>query len=205
MKILRILRVHDTREYEEGPDGKWRPIPGSGVEHECARCGRLHEVHAEVETEGGGFSIVGTGCMGAVDLDVAARKLAGKASTRRKHECALRRLRADIEAIERLRTTTIAPAPRFWTETIQTVISRDGAVLALFAQCDDTQPIACRWLTYGCTDTPELRTDLAILAREDWTRATLVRAGLPTTPLFALRDQAKWYEKRLSAGGNTGR
>jgi len=194
-KILRIVRVHDTREYEEGPDGKWRPIPGSGVEHECARCGRLHEVHAEVETEGGGFSIVGTGCMGAVDLDVAARKLAGKASTRRKHECALRRLRANIEGIERLRTTAIAPAPRYWTETIQTV-SRNGTVLALFAQCGDVKPV-CRWLTGGwnCADTPETRADLAAMAREDWVRAALVQAGLPTTPLFALRDQAGWYER----------
>ena len=48
MKIERILKVVDTRQYEEGPDDKWYPIVGSGHEHACARCGRMHEIHAIV-------------------------------------------------------------------------------------------------------------------------------------------------------------
>ncbi len=73
MKIKRILSVEDTRQYEEGPDDKWYPIPGSGVVNQCARCGRDHEVHATVELENGTTIIVGTGCMTADENDVACR------------------------------------------------------------------------------------------------------------------------------------
>ena len=76
---MKILRVVDTREYEEIADGKWAAIPGSGNARECDRCGRLHEVHAYVETDDGTTMIVGTGCMG-LGPEVA-RKLASKAGT----------------------------------------------------------------------------------------------------------------------------
>jgi len=61
--IIKILSVVDTREYEEGPDDKWYPIPGSGREHQCYRCGRLHEIHAEVLLDDEKIVVVGTGCM----------------------------------------------------------------------------------------------------------------------------------------------
>lgn len=51
MEIVRIVRVVDTREYTEEGD-RWVPVPGSGIENECARCGRLYEVHATVELAG---------------------------------------------------------------------------------------------------------------------------------------------------------
>lgn len=69
MKITKIIRVVDTREYTEEGD-RWVPIPGSGTEHQCARCGRLHEVHATVELVDGSSAIVGTGCMKSDSLDV---------------------------------------------------------------------------------------------------------------------------------------
>lgn len=59
---MRILKVIDTRQYEEGPNDRWFPISGSGDEHECGRCGRFHEIHYHVETEPGQVSIVGGGC-----------------------------------------------------------------------------------------------------------------------------------------------
>jgi len=46
-KIVRVLSVVDTRQYEELGD-KFRAIPGSGQESTCSRCGRTHEIHAEV-------------------------------------------------------------------------------------------------------------------------------------------------------------
>jgi hypothetical protein len=69
MKIAKIIRVVDTREYTEEGD-RWVPIPGSGTENQCARCGRLHEVHATVELVDGSNAIVGTGCMKAESLDI---------------------------------------------------------------------------------------------------------------------------------------
>lgn len=62
-----ILEVRDTRRYDvdfSGPDERWYPIPGSGLEHQCDRCGRIHEVHAHVIDATGRSGIVGTGCMG---------------------------------------------------------------------------------------------------------------------------------------------
>lgn len=61
MQIVRILSVVDTRQYEEQGD-RWVPIPGSGNARECARCGREHEVHAEVLLGDGRTAVVGTGC-----------------------------------------------------------------------------------------------------------------------------------------------
>ncbi|MFA5053089.1 MAG: hypothetical protein WC565_03460 [Parcubacteria group bacterium] len=62
-KIVEILSVIDTREYEEVADGVFKPIAGSGHENECDRCGRMHEVHAHVRLESGETAVVGTGCM----------------------------------------------------------------------------------------------------------------------------------------------
>lgn len=73
MKITKILAIVDTRRWEEGDDDKWYPIPGSGEAHECDRCGRLHEVHVTVECEDGSQMVVGTGCMGAENAEMASK------------------------------------------------------------------------------------------------------------------------------------
>ncbi len=75
-KIIRIIEVRDTREYEE-VDERWVPIPGSGTVAICARCGREHEVHAEVELGDKTTAVVGTGCMTKGSL--LAKKLAAGA------------------------------------------------------------------------------------------------------------------------------
>ena len=88
LRIVRIIKVVDTREYEEGPGDRFYPIPGSGKEHECARCGRLHEVHALVQLETGDEAIVGTGCAARESLDMAPlfRKADGLAKRLRRLE-----------------------------------------------------------------------------------------------------------------------
>lgn len=76
VKIIKILRVEDTRNWEEIEDDKWIPIPGTGIENNCGRCGRSHEVHATVEVEENGVLgqiIVGTGCMHADEAEVAGK------------------------------------------------------------------------------------------------------------------------------------
>lgn len=74
---FRIVRVTDTRTYEEQGD-RWVPIPGSGVESECARCNRIHEIHAEIIDATGRGAIVGVGCMHATTAE--QRRLSSKAT-----------------------------------------------------------------------------------------------------------------------------
>ncbi len=52
MKILKVVSVVDTREYEEQGDS-FVPIPGSGNSNTCTRCGREHEIHWTVLLEDG--------------------------------------------------------------------------------------------------------------------------------------------------------
>ena len=61
-RIIEILNVCDTRDWEEVAEDKWVAIPGSGDPHVCDRCGRTHEVHAEVLCDDNTKMVVGTGC-----------------------------------------------------------------------------------------------------------------------------------------------
>lgn len=70
--IVKVLAVVDTREYIEDGD-RWIPVSGTGDQHECARCGRIHEVHAVVEISDGSTEVVGTGCMGGESLELKSR------------------------------------------------------------------------------------------------------------------------------------
>lgn len=70
--IAKILSIVDTRQYEEVGD-VWKPIPGSGHENECFRCGRFHKVHATVLLSDGRQVIVGTGCAGQDDPETASK------------------------------------------------------------------------------------------------------------------------------------
>lgn len=58
---MKILAVIDTREYIQGPDDKFFPVPGSGDLNICDRCGKGHEVHYHIEFEGK-EKVVGGGC-----------------------------------------------------------------------------------------------------------------------------------------------
>lgn len=69
-KIIKIISVEDTRQYECLDDDKWYPISGSGTDHPCDRCGKNHEIHATVVLDNGKEAVVGTTCMKTEDLDV---------------------------------------------------------------------------------------------------------------------------------------
>lgn len=91
-QIVKIISVRDTREYEEVADGVFKPVRGSGTESFCARCGRAHEVHAEVELENGRHAIVGTGCMKGSRLEKEAKTAASAAKAVAKLEAHLKHL-----------------------------------------------------------------------------------------------------------------
>lgn len=68
MKIVKVVSVIDTREYEEQGDS-FVPIPGSGNSNVCSRCGREHEIHWTVLLEDGQEAIVGGSCAKSYSLD----------------------------------------------------------------------------------------------------------------------------------------
>jgi len=70
--IKKILSVTDTRQYEEAGD-RYIPIPGSGIAHDCYRCGKVHEVHYEVELDNGERVIAGSTCAKGESVEIQAR------------------------------------------------------------------------------------------------------------------------------------
>ena len=176
-QIVRILRVKDTRVYEEGPDEKWYPIPGSGVENECARCGRTHEVHATVELADGTKTIVGTGCMGAKSLSVEARKLATTAATRARSAARLAHARKVLAAYDKALAAVQkkrVPPVRFklgkssWTQGL------DKPIPTLTASVGKAS--VQRWLQFE-PDSPRLRRELEQSAINEWKLAYLKARG----------------------------
>lgn len=75
----KILDIVDTRTYEEGPDDRWHPVPGSGTVNQCDRCGKEHEVHVVVEDQDGKEHVVGTSCAHATGP--LAKRMASAVST----------------------------------------------------------------------------------------------------------------------------
>ncbi len=92
---MHILKVVDTRQYEEGPDDRFHPIPGSGDEHECDRCGKRHEIHWYVCDDADKEFVVGGSCARqALMLD--------KKEFNRIQRLAARRRKAEVEFEELL-------------------------------------------------------------------------------------------------------
>lgn len=120
MKIIRIIRIKDTREFQEVGDDRWEPISGSGIAHQCDRCGRLHEIHATVMCEDGKPSTVGLGCAHAQDLVQAssfrvAANLFARLATLERREAKFNKLVAIWdEAMQRVLSTPM-PEPIFGT------------------------------------------------------------------------------------------
>lgn len=129
-RIVEILDVTDTRAYEEEGD-RWVPIPGSGIENECARCHRMHEVHATVKLSDGSVIKVGTGCMNAEDAEVVSRLKSAASRAKR-----IASLRAEIGKLERLAADAVAirravhamPLPPIVATTSARSVGKDSGV-----------------------------------------------------------------------------
>ena len=109
-QIVRILRVVDTRQYEE-QDDRWVPIPGSGDAAECARCRRLHEVHATVELSDGTSAVVGVGCAEKSTMDPV---VCGAASAWDRGAKRLAQLRAELAGMR----ARVAKWDAAWAEVV---------------------------------------------------------------------------------------
>jgi hypothetical protein len=135
MKITRIIRIEDTRQYEEGPDDRWYPIPGSGVENQCARCGRMHEVHALVELEDNTSAVVGTGCARGDDLIKCAQFASAANAAKRLRGLRAKLAKAEANAAiysEALRVVdALTPPAAVWTKAPNKCSAGDHHVIAV--------------------------------------------------------------------------
>jgi len=181
-KISKILSVVDTRQYEEGPDGRWLPIPGSGMEHECARCGRFHEVHATVSLEGGSEVVVGTGCMGRDDMEAKKRfQRADRAAKR------LAALVAELAAEERAAAEWDAAKAEVLILALPPItkgehVCTNGKTVSLLLMGD-----AEVWVHDWCTDTKERESCLL----GSWRDNRMAERGLKVS-----RPNQAWYIKK---------
>jgi len=93
--IVRILAVHDTRDWIEDGDDRWVAVPGSGQARPCDRCGRDHEIHVEVLLSDGATALIGQGCArgDSMEADVKSAVSAEKTRARLARELAAVRAR----------------------------------------------------------------------------------------------------------------
>lgn len=119
-RIVKILSVVDTREYEEVADGVFKPIAGSGTQNECARCKRMHEVHATVQLADGRVSVVGTGCMKGESVEVTKEvtSLANAAKRLASMNAMAGKLARELQQWDMQRRQVDKLQPPAWTEGI---------------------------------------------------------------------------------------
>lgn len=198
-RIVRLLSVVDTRQYEEVGD-RWVPIPGSGLARDCARCGRQHEVHAEVLLEDGRTAVVGTGCAERSTMDPAVRAAVSSgdraakrlASLRAKLEGMLARNRAwdagrvEVEALE-LPPLRVVPAE-------SDAPAHHVAVLTLGTDADN----------YMVQFRSESRSDLEAALVRRWRDQQMRARGLRRHAEYEVEDLRRsiaQLERRLSSAG----
>lgn len=190
--IVRIIRVTDTREWVEGPDDKWRAVPGTGDERECERCGRAHEVHATVELSDGTVAVIGTGCAKGSTMERKLRSSASAAKT-------TARLRGQLAAAQAALAT--AQAVHVGVDALELPpITEDETTLAVGR--DKGQPVPLLrmedvtvWLQ-SWRDRREAEECLA----EHWRAARRADRGI-RRPLHSYRAAVADLEKRLEKRG----
>lgn len=121
--IVRIVKIEDTREYEEQGD-RWVPIPGSGEARDCSRCGRSHEIHATVELVDGSTTVVGTGCAARESADLAPAFRSGE--SRAKRVKALRAELARALALVSERDTVVADVAAMQPPAVDVSVDHDA-------------------------------------------------------------------------------
>lgn len=193
MKIVKILSVVDTRQYEEVGD-KWVPIPGSGDEHECSRCGKPHEVHATVLTEDGKTKVVGTGCAAKDNMEMASRFNSLDRASKR-----LAMLKAEQKAY----LTKVEKWDRNWKETCAV---QNPEILESFGiyQSGDKKGQKYPTLKMGKAEVPCWLTGITDERRSAvlnvWRQMEMVSMGLPAHRPHSIRFYSKEIlklEKRI--------
>lgn len=188
-KIIKILGITDTRTYEERDD-RWVPIPGSGIMHECARCGRIHEVHATVRLEDGSTAVIGTNCARGDDMAVTLRRGAAVATTRARNQAKLSRLDARLKVVRRIMADVAAlDLPAVEWDTVARKVGRDKGKPIPVLRMED----ATIWLISDRSEKDTLET-LAGL----WRGLRVRERGTYYGAIYGLREQIRQLERRLA-------
>lgn len=130
-KIVKVIEVVDTREFDEDLEVR---LPGTGREHECDRCGRLHEVWVTVELDNGEQAVIGTGCARRDEMAMV-RRAVNRAARRDKLARQLARLKADIEVVERI-AAEVAALPLPPVEFVEAATTKYGTQYTRWAMGD---------------------------------------------------------------------
>lgn len=206
LKIMRIVRVVDTRSYEEAENDRWVPIPGSGDENPCARCGRMHEVHAHVMLEDGTSAVVGTGCARGDDLIKGAAFASAANAAKRIKELRTKQANAEKRLAEferaRAQVEAMTPPAFVWTDETETEHGRQRA----FVTCG-AEGYARAWKTAGLLS-PADRAEREDCALRGWQEARMKEvlpgysySNTPSCLLPMIRDCAEKIvkaEKRIA-------
>ena len=210
----KILDVVDTRTYEEGPDDRWHPVPGSGTVNQCDRCGKDHEVHVVVEDQDGKEQVVGTSCAHATGP--LAKRMASAVSAAQK----LKALKEQLVLAEEYQAKRAAAAqvlePQFpgWDEAPAPNLTGTGGPKRVIWTTKDG--LAKVWVTVRRDeDKPEWESqrdwdrrrqeehdERERCLRDAWLRDRLSQkvGDPPKTPDVAtLRDEIAKTEARLAA------
>lgn len=188
MKIMKVVSVVDTREYEEQGD-TFVPIPGSGKSNACGRCTREHEIHWTVLLEGGEQAVVGGSC---AKSDVIDRKRVASAERFATREKRLQRELATYESrlseLERVILEVEAlPKPPFimGEKTLS-----DGTKIPVLSM-GDGQEIWCQF--EGRTEERER------VARHSWESKRIGERTKVKESVYQLRELVKITKKGLDA------
>lgn len=138
MKIIEVVSVVDTREYVEDRDDRFVPVAGSGVVHDCDRCGKEHEVHATVKLADGSLAVVGTSCAKQESTDIVKALRNGAARAKRRAaesaKWAAKRRKMDArEEAKRLVAMMTRPAVTFTSDDRGRYAHMDDARVWIFA------------------------------------------------------------------------
>jgi len=99
-EIVDVVSVVDTRDWVEGDDDKFHPVPGSGTENTCARCGKPHEIHATVKMADGSQAVVGVSCARKESIEKEIKAKLAAAQTGKRLEAELKRAQEKLVQAE---------------------------------------------------------------------------------------------------------
>ena len=189
MKIIEIISIVDTRTYEEVND-RWVAIPGSGIERECGRCGRLHEVHATVRLEDGSLAIIGTGCAKNDDMAPALRRGTSTAKTLARNTAKLVALKKRLAEVKQIIDEVDAlELPPVEQDSTTLAIGREkGRVVPLLRMGDATV-----WLS-GTSNEKERLSCL----ENSWRNDQLRKRGTYYGAIHGIIEQIRQVERRLA-------
>lgn len=186
MKIIKVVSVVDTREYEEVGDS-FVPVPGSGNPNACGRCGREHEIHWTVLLEGGDQAVVGGSCAKSGSLDpklvMSAERLASREKRLARELAAYEGQLAELERV--IAEVRSLPKPAF---TAGEKILSDGKKIPTIFMGDGDE-VWCQF--EGHTEERER------VAMNSWESKRIAERTRVKHDLYLLRDFVKMTRKNL--------